>query len=144
MVLLLAACYRYVPTTEPLLTPGVHARFALAEPNGALRSILGAETIGVEGKVVSTSDSAYRLSVAATVKPGIAGGLPRRTVWGGDSVAIPRTAVGIIELRSLDRGRTARVIAIGAVATVIAMRLIVTTVGSSGGGGGDGGGVIPP
>jgi hypothetical protein len=144
MVVLLVACYRYVPATDPLLSPGVHARFALAEPNGQLRSILGAETVAVEGKVVSTSDSAYSLSVAATVKPGVAAGLPSRIVWAGESVTIPRAAVGAIELRTLDRGRTTRVIALGAVAAVIAVRLIVSTVGSSGGGGDDGGGVIPP
>jgi hypothetical protein len=144
MALLLAACYRYAPATPPQVVPGVHARLALAGSNGQLRSVLGAETIAVEGQVVGASESAYTLAVAATLKPGVVSQIPRRIVWAGESVIIPSVAVSGVELRTLDRGRTARAVALGAVAAVITVRLIVSAVGSSGGGSDDGTVVVPP
>ena len=90
------------------------------------------------------SDIAYTVAVAATLKPPTVSTAMRRTVWANEHVVIPLSAVGSTELRSLDRGRTARVVALSAVAAAVAVRLIMTATGSSGGDDGGGGIIVPP
>ena len=142
-----ASCYRYTPVTAPtapVAATGSYVRLALREPSPELKRVLGAETVAVEGQVVGTSDTAYTVAVTATLKPPTVSTSMRRTVWASERVDIPLSAVGSTELRSLDRGRTARVVALSAVAAAVAVRLIMTATGSSTGDGGNGGGVIPP
>jgi hypothetical protein len=142
---LLAGCYRYAPVGGPATPNGAYVRFALLQPTSPeLRRVLGAETVAIEGQVVSASDVAYTVAVAAALKPPTVSPAMRRTIWAGEQVVIPREAIGGTELRSLDRKRTTRVFALGAVAAVLAVKLIVSTTGSSSGGGDDGGGVTPP
>ena len=144
-IILSTACYRYSPVIEPTVSPGAHVRFAIEQQGTpALRSVLGDETIGVEGLVVAATDSAYALSVEATLKRGAVANVPRRLVWAGESVLIPRASVTQVERRSLDRKRTTRAIALATVVAVVTVKLIVSTIGSSSGG--DDGGVIvtPP
>lgn len=142
---LAASCYRYTPVAAaPTPVTGSYVRLALREPSPELKRVLGAETVAVEGQVVATSDTAYTLAVAATLKPPTVSTAMRRTVWANEHVTIPVSAVGNTELRSLDRGRTSRVVALSAVAAAVAVRLIMTATGSSSGDGGNGGGVVPP
>ena len=142
-MLLLAACYRYTPSSDNAPVAGTHVRLALNPATvPTLRRTLGEDAMGVVGRATSASDSAVTLAVAATLKRGV--GAQSRIVWAGESVAIPRAAITSIELRSLDKKRTTRAAAIGAVAAVVAVRLIVGAVGSSGGTGDDGPVVTPP
>lgn len=141
---LLASCYRYTPTTTPTAAIGSYVRLALRDPGPELMRVLGAETVAVEGQVVNASDAGYTVAVTATLKPPTVSTAMRRTVWASEHVVIPLSAVSSTELRSLDRGRTARVVALSAVAAAVAVRLIMTATGSSTGGGDNGGGVIPP
>ena len=144
-VVSLTACYRYAPATEPSIAAGTYVRLSLGDSAGpSLRNVLGIGTTGVEGQVVAATDSAYAMSVAATLKPGPVTGVPSRIVWAGESVLIPRVAIASVERRSLDRGRTTRAIALATVAALVSVKLIVSTVGSSSGG--DNGGIIvtPP
>jgi hypothetical protein len=145
IAVLLASCYRYTPGPAPAAAPGAYVRLVLREPTPSdLIRVLGAETIAVEGKVVSTSEAAYRVAVSATLKPPTVSNTLRRTVWAGEEVVIPREAVGGTELRSLDRKLTTRVVALGAVAAIVAVKLVMSVGGSSGGGDDGGGGVTPP
>ena len=138
-----AACYRYAPVTEPVVSPGTHVRLGLIQQGEpALRSVLGEGTIAVEGQVVGASDSVYNMAIAATLKKG-AMNIPSRIVWSGESVTIPRASVSGVERRSLDRGRTTRAIAIATVAALVSVKLIVSAAGSSSGGD-DGGVVVTP
>jgi hypothetical protein len=143
-VLLLSACYRYTSAPVTTIAPGSHVRLGLLPtPDGQLARVLGSETTGLEGRVVSESDSAWTVSVASTLKRREP--IPaNRTIWAGEEVSIPRAAVSRVELRSLDRKKTTRLIVLGAVGTVVLARLVVL-VGSIGSGD-DGGGpiVIPP
>jgi hypothetical protein len=142
--ILAASCYRYTPTTAATPAIGSFVRLALRDPSPELMRVLGAETVAVEGQVVGTSDIAYTVAVTATLKPPTVSTAMRRTVWASEHVMIPVTAVGSTELRSLNRGATARVVAVSTVAVAVAVRLIMTASGSSGGSDNGGGGPPPP
>ena len=145
-ILLLSACYRYVPsTTAP--TPGSEVRLNLTPAGSAsLVPILGQDTRSVDGRVSSATDNAYVVSVQGTLKRGHgSGGEPTmsRVTWAGESVNIPRAALEGVELRSLDSKKTTLVSVLGAALTVIAVKLITNAIGSSGTGT-EGGTVISP
>lgn len=142
---LLAGCYRYSSSPAPTPAAGTHVRFTLADSSlVALQRVLGERTIAIEGLVLATTDSAYMMNVSATMKKGmIAGDPPNRVVWAGESVSIPRAAVTSVELRSLDRGKTTRAIAIGAVVVALTAKLVISAV-SGGYGGDDGGPIVTP
>jgi hypothetical protein len=142
-VVLVTACYRYAPATSPTLTPGTTVRIALApDAEGQLKAVLGENTIGVEGRVVSATETAYGLAMAATRKRPVIG-TSSRVVWAGETVTIPRDAVGNVEIRMLDRKRTTRALVLGTVGAIVAVKLLVVAIGGSSGGD-DGGGVITP
>src|SRR5215211_2843434 len=137
VLLLSCACYRYAPQTNAAVPVGRDVRLTLTIPGAtALVPILGRETIAVEGRVLSASDSGYVIAVSGTLKRGQAAGggeTTSRTPWVGESVTIPRAAVAGVELRSLDARRTGLTGALIAVAAVATVRIIVQAIGSSGG-----------
>ena len=112
-----------------------------------LLPILGRGTTAVEGRVLSASDSGFRISMSGTLKRiddnGGTGGATTRTVWAGESVIIPRLAAESIEQRSLNGKRTAFAIVVGSVLTAVGVRLLVHAVGS-GGSDGEGGTMVTP
>src|SRR5512138_776030 len=94
IVLLLPACYRYTADGATASAPaGADARLVLTPAGAAtLAPILGRETTAVEGRVMSRSDSAYVVSVSATLKRVQDAGSDSalsRTSWAGESVTIP-------------------------------------------------------
>jgi hypothetical protein len=142
--LLLAGCYRYAASPTPTPAAGAHVRFTLADSSlTTVQRVLGERTFAVEGHVLAVTDSLYMLNVTATLKKGIVGDPPNRVVWAGESVGIPRSAVNGIELRSLDKSRTTRAIAIGAVVVAVTAKIVLSAV-SGGYGGDDGGPIITP
>ena len=146
-LLLLTACYRYVPSTRDALAPGAEVRVALTpEGTSQLVPVLGNQTTAVEGRVVHASDTAYVLALSGTLKAVGENGSTSlsRTVWAGDSVAIPGVAVGGVERRLLDSKRTTLLAIIGAATATATVRVLVHAFGGKSGGGGDGGGVITP
>jgi len=96
----------------------------------------------VEGRVAAVTDTAYVVSMSATLKPAENGN--DRTVWAGEMVSIPRASIASAESRTLDRGRTATLFGVGAVAAAIVVKLVVHTLGSGGSGGDTGGTVVTP
>lgn len=146
-VLLLAACYRYVPNTTAPITAGEELRLMLTPAASAsLGPILGSEARAVEGRLSSVRDSGYVIAVSGTLKRGQgAGGEPTmsRTTWAGESVAIPRVAVEGVELRSLDARKTGLAVVLGTALAVVTVRIITHAIGSSGTGT-EGGTVVSP
>ena len=147
VLLLLAGCYRYVPSTRDVLAPGADVRLSLT-PSGTteLVSILGSQTTAVEGRVLSTTDTGYVIAMSGTLKAvsSFPGAPPSHTVWGGDAVTIPGAAVGGIERRRLDSRRTTLFAVLGAATAAATVRVLVHALGSKSGGSDDGGGVITP
>jgi len=146
-LLLLAACYRYVPSTRDALAPGAEVRVALT-PAGTsqLVPVLGNQTTAVEGRVLNATDTSYVLALSGTLKSlgGNGSSSVSRTIWAGDSVAIPGLAVGGVERRLLDSKRTTLLAIVGTAAATATVRVLVHAFGGKSSGGGDGGGVITP
>jgi hypothetical protein len=145
-LLLSSACYWYAPHSDVELTPGTEVRFVLTAAGAtALAPTLGRQTVAVEGRVTSVAIADYTLSVFATLKreeemDGASS--TSRTTWAGESVTVPRTAVAGVERRSLDTKRTVLVAALGTIASIALLHIIVH--GGSGGAGSDGGTAISP
>jgi hypothetical protein len=113
--------------------------------SAALVSTLGVSTAAVEGKVVRVTESDYVLTMSSTLKrtdedPGSM----TRTVWAGESVSIPRSAVAGVEQRSLDGRHTAVAASVATVLGVLAAKLIVHGFGSAGSESGTGTPVVTP
>jgi len=145
LLCLATGCYRYVPLTPGAAPPprDAEVRFGLTQAGAAaLTPVLGRGTIAVEGRVAAVTDTAYVVSMSATLKPAENGN--DRTVWAGEMVSIPRASIASAESRTLDRGRTATLFGVGAVAAAIVVKLVVHTLGSGGSGGDTGGTVVTP
>ena len=106
---LFSACYRYVPATPGDLVVGGSYRGHLTE-EGARRvaPIVGENVERFDGRIVTVMDTAYLVAMSATFKRADA----RNTVWTGEQLVIPRSAVNRFELRQLDRPRTVRAAAL--------------------------------
>lgn len=146
-VLMLSACYRYVPNTTAPVTAGSELRLVLTPAGSAsLVPILGQNTTAVEGHVSNATDSGYVVAVSGTIKRGQGSGgetTMTRTSWAGESVRIPRVAVQSVEVRSLDARKTTFAAVVGAALTALTVKLITHAIGSSGGGT-EGGTVVSP
>ncbi len=138
-VLLLAGsgCYRYVPIESGAPPLGAEFRARLTE-EGATRMapVLGAQIAAVEGRVSSTNDSAYVITVSATTNRANV-----QTFWTGESVTLPRGSIQSLEARKLDRKRTWIVTTLGVVGGFLAAQIFGLFEGS---GTQDGGGPPPP
>lgn len=106
---LFSSCYRYVPTTTENLVVGSSYRGHLT-PEGSQRvaPVVGENVARFDGRIVSVLDTAYLVAMSATLKRTEA----RQTVWTGEQLVIPRSAVNRFELRELDRPRTLRAAAL--------------------------------
>lgn len=145
LVLFAGGCYRYSAIGANDAAASSDVRLNLTEAGSlALVSTLGASTAAAEGRIVRVTDSAYVLAVSSTLKRTEDPTSMTRTVWAGESVSIPRTAVAGVEQRSLDRRRTAVAASVATVLGVLAAKLIVHGVGSSGSDSGTGTPVVTP
>lgn len=106
---LLGACYRYVPM-EPTEVEVGGAYRAYLSPEGTqqVARLVGENVERFDGRVVTVLDTAYLVSMSATLKRSDA----RQTVWTGEQLLIPRSAVNRFERRQLDRPRTVRAAAL--------------------------------
>jgi hypothetical protein len=140
------ACYRYSAIEPTAAVPASEVRLNLTPAGSlALVSTLGVATAAAEGRIVRLTDDAYVLAVSSTLKR--ADENPEsmtRTVWAGESVSIPKSAVAGVEQRSLDRRRTTIAASVATVLGVLAARIIVHGVGSSGSESGTGPPVVTP
>jgi hypothetical protein len=106
---LFSACYRYVPTTTADLTVGGAYRGHLTdEGSRRVAPVIGENVQQFDGRIVTVLDTAYLVAMSATLKRSE----QRRTIWTGEQLLIPRSAVNRFELRQLDRPRTIRAAAL--------------------------------
>ena len=139
-------CYRYSAVEPTAAVPASEVRLNLTHAGSlALVSTLGASTAAAEGRIVRVTESAYVLAMSSTLKrTDESPESMTRTVWAGDSVSIPRSAVASVEQRSLDGRRTAVAASVATVLGVLAAKLIVHGIGSSGSESGTGTPVVTP
>ena len=114
---LFAACYTYHPLP---LNPAPQTRVSVQLSDigrvGTAKTI-GAGTESLDGSIVATDDTSYRLAVSS-VKP-LRG---PRLRWTGEQVTVRRDYVVIVQERRLSKGRTALfsvAVAFAAVTTMV-------------------------
>ena len=134
---LLAACYRYEPTTAALPSTGDDVRLTFsADATERLAPVLGPRTSSLTGHIFADDGSAFMLGVDRTFKDdGVA------VVWSGDRVTIPRSGIAQVERRVLDRNRTLLATG-GVVAGAIVSVFILSKYRSGAGSSSDG--TLPP
>jgi len=134
---LFSACYRYVPATtgDPVVGGAYRGHFT-DEGSRRVAPLVGENVSTFDGKVVTVTDTAYLIAMSATFKRTEA----RTTVWTGEQLIIPRSAVNRFELRELDRPRTIRAAALYS-AGILALGVLVFSIKSLASGGGT---VSPP
>lgn len=134
---LFSACYRYVPAASGDLTVGSAYRGHFT-PEGSrqVAPVIGENVERFDGRIITVLDTAYLVAMSATLKRADV----RQTVWTGEQLMIPRSAVSRFELRELDRPRTMRAAALSA-GGMLVVGLLVFSITSRSGGSGT---VIPP
>ena len=134
---LFSGCYRYVPASSGDLVVGVAYRGHLtSEGSQRVAPLVGENVARFDGRIVTVSDTAYVVAMSATLKRTDV----RPTVWTGEQLVIPRSAVSRFELRELDRPRTLRAAALYA-AGIAVIGLLVFSITSKASGSGT---VEPP
>jgi len=143
---LAGGCYQYAAVESTSAIPASDVRLDLtAAGASALVPTLGRSTTAVEGKMQRVTDSTYVLGVSSTLKRAEDDETSfTRTLWAGESVSIPRSAVAGVELRSLDRRRTIVAASLVTVLGVLAAKVIVHGIGSGGSSSSDGPPVVSP
>jgi hypothetical protein len=135
-----AGCYHYAPLDATSLPTGTAVRFSLSSTGVThLGPILGAGTNAVEGTVLATTDTGYRMAVTGTRKST----MPGLLAWAGEQVTVPRDAIDRVELRTLDRKRTLGIAGLAILAGV-AIKLLIDSFDATAGGDDGGGGPITP
>lgn len=135
---LFTGCYRYVPVTGDLTAGGAYRGHLTPEGSQKVAPLVGANVRVFDGRIVSVLDTAYLVSMSATVKASD----PRPTIWMGEQLVIPRSAVNRLELRQLDRPRTVRAALFLSAGIFVIGALVLSIKGLVGGDGG--GGVVIP
>jgi len=134
---LLGACYRYVPVTGDLVVGGAYRGHLTAEGSQRVAPLVGQNVQGFDGRIITVTDTAYLVAMSATLKRTEV----RPTVWSGEQLVIPRSAVNRFELRELDRPRTLRAAALYTVGLVVVGALVFSISGITSG---DGNTIPPP
>lgn len=128
----LSACYQYVPATTESLMPGAEYRGHLSdEGSQQVARLLGQNVARFDGRLIGVQDTAYLVSMGATLRRSE----DRPTIWTGEQLVIPRSAVTRFEMRQLDRPRTIRaaaLYALGAAGIGLLIFSVQSTVGGSG------------
>ena len=134
---LFSACYRYVPaTTETIQVGGSYRGHLTDDGSRRVAALVGENVATFDGRIVTVLDTAYLVAMSATLKRSER----RPTVWSGEQLVIPRSAVSSFELRQLDRPRTVRAAALYA-GGMLAVGVLVFSIKSLASGSGS---VTPP
>jgi hypothetical protein len=132
---LFSACYRYIPATTGPVVGGAYRGHFTPEGSRQVAPLVGENVDTFDGRVVTVTDTAYLIAMSATFKRADA----RTTVWTGEHLVIPRTAVNRFELRELDRPKTMRAAALYG-AGILAIGVLVFSIKSLSSGSGS----VPP
>lgn len=133
---LFSACYRYTPVTTSPAVGGAYRGHFSSEGSRQVAPLVGENVTTFDGRVVTVTDTAYLIAMSATFKQADA----RSTVWTGEQLVIPRSAVNRFELRELDRSRTVRAAVLYG-AGMLAIGVLVFSIKSLASGSGS---VAPP
>jgi hypothetical protein len=133
---LFSACYRYIPATTGPVVGGAYRGHLTAEGSRQVAPLVGENVTTFDGRVVTVTDTAYVFAMSATFKQSQA----QTTVWTGEQLSIPRSAVNRFELKQLDRPRTMRAAALYS-AGILGLGLVVFSIKSLASGSGS---VSPP
>ena len=135
---LFSACYRYIPASSgDLIIGGEYRGHLTSEGSQRVARIVGENVERFDGRIVTVTDTAYLVAMSATLKRSE----QRQTVWSGEQLIIPRSAVSRFELRQLDRPRTVRAAALYTLGLVVVGALVFSISGVVSG---DGSGPPPP
>ena len=95
-------CYSMTPIEGAAPAPGNDVRLDLSD-EGSVRMapLIGPRINAIDGRSVETSDTAYVLAVHSVVAQG-----GRSMAWSQERLAVPRTAVSSVRMRTLDAKRT--------------------------------------
>ena len=138
---LLGACYRYVPMeSTDIQVGGAYRGYLSPEGTQQVARLVGENVERFDGRVVSVLDTAYLVSMSATLKRSD----ERQTIWTGEQLLIPRAAVNRFELRQLDRPRTVRAAALYSTGLLAVGVLVFSVKGMVSGSPPAGGGPPPP
>ena len=103
-LLVLAGCYRYVPTSHAELPPSTPVTIELTTRGGLnVAPKLGDNVVGLEGNVAEASTSSLTLSLAGVRRRGDTA----VSTWSGEAITLASEDIGQIKRRELSRSRTA-------------------------------------
>lgn len=124
----LAGCFAYRPAEPAGLRPGQVVRVTLT-PSGAqeVTQQVGPRVETLDGRVIGARDGALSLSVTQVTRARAG-----EEFWPGDSVVVPVHGVSSLQVRQLDRKRSAWATA-GALVALMAMRQAIVESGVFGG-----------
>jgi len=136
-VVLTAGCYYYRPMATPALTPASARYVSVALTDSGtdrLWRYLGPDVGSLRGRLVTTDESTYTMSVfAVDLRQGTSLG------WKGERVVLSRQLVSGLSERRFSVGRSTLAGGLSATAFVLTLRafkILTGGGGSSGGGGG--------
>lgn len=123
-----AGCYAYTPVVERgRVAPATAVALRVTDAGRVeLAGRFGEGVRAIEGTLRAVPDSTYRLSVTAVQY--IDG---RVQSWAGESVVVPTSAIGVLETRSVSKGRTW--LLVGGVVAGIAGFILSRSLGVFGG-----------
>lgn len=129
---LFSACYRYVPMSSgDLVVGGAYRGHFTSEGSQRVATIVGENVERFDGRIVTVLDTAYLVAMSATMKRSE----QRPTIWTGEELVIPRSAVNRFEMRELDRPKTLRAAALYTGAVLVVGVLVFSIKSSASGNG---------
>jgi hypothetical protein len=128
---LAASCFAYRAAEPGAVEPGQTVRVTLT-PSGTqeLTQQVGPRVESLDGRVIATRDSTLAVSVTQLTRARAG-----EEFWPGDSVMVPVRGVSGVEVRRLDRKRSALAVG-GTLAAIFVLRRVVREAGLFGGGAG--------
>lgn len=132
----LCACYQSVPVELSRVQPGTKLRVSLTDAGAdSLARYLGPGVETIDGKLINTTDSGVSMSVTqVSMRSG------QDQFWKGETVVIPRSALGTVQARKINKPKSVLLAGVFVVA-LASLRLggVIGGNGGSTGGGGPGG-----
>lgn len=140
-VFLASACYRYVPAPSTDLVPGdVYRGYLSPDGSSEVARTMGPDMARFDGSVVSATDTGLLVAMRSSVRRTD----PRRMVWSGEQLFVPRSAVLSFERRELDGRKTLGAFLLTAAGIAVTGAIWLSIKGKVGGNPGDGGGGTIP
>lgn len=136
VLFVLCACYQSVPVELSRVQPGTKLRVSLTDAGAdSLARYLGPGVETIDGKLINTTDSGVSLSVTqVSMRSG------QDQFWKGETVVIPRSALGTVQARRINKPKSVLLAGVFVVA-LASLRLggVIGGNGGSNGGNGPGG-----